>query len=67
MEIHEGAGVGAFFVGEPWLLPGSGYGPVATQAYGITGAIFVAPVLEVKVVRGELKNPGGHEWPAFTR
>jgi hypothetical protein len=67
VEIHEGAGVDAFLVREPWLLPGGGYGPVAAEAYGVTGAILVGPVLEVKGTWGELENGGGHKWPAFAR
>jgi hypothetical protein len=67
VQIEEAAGVDAFLMGEPWLLPCGGYGPVATEAYGVAGAIVIAPVLEVEAVRGELKNFGGHEWPAFKR
>ena len=54
-------------MGEPWLLPCGGYGPVAAEADGVAGAIVIGPVLEVEAVRGELKNFGGHEWPAFKR
>ena len=57
----------AFLVGEPWFLPCGGYGPVAAEADGVAGAIFIASVLEVEGTQGELKIGGGHEWPAFTR
>ena len=67
VQIEEAAGVDAFLMGEPWLLPCGGYGPVAAEADGVAGAIAIVPVLEVEVVRGELKNFGGHEWPAFKR
>jgi hypothetical protein len=67
VQIGEAAGVDAFLMGEPWLLPCGGYGPVAAEADGVAGAIAIVPVLEVEVVRGELKNFGGHEWPAFKR
>jgi hypothetical protein len=67
VQIEEGAGVDAFLVREPLLLPGRGYGPVAAEAYGVAGAIAIVPVLEAESVRGELKNFGGHEWPAFMR
>jgi hypothetical protein len=67
VQIEEGAGVDAFLVGEPLLLPCGGYGPVAAEAYGVTGSIFVVSVLEVEAVGGALKIPGGHGWPAFTR
>ena len=56
-----------FLMGKPWLLPCGGYGTVAAEAYGVAGAIVIAPVLEVEAVPGELKNFGGHEWPAFKR
>jgi hypothetical protein len=55
----------AFLVREPWLLPCGGYGPIATETYGVTGSIFVAPVLEFEAVRRELKNFGGHELACF--
>ena len=59
--------MGAFLVGEPGLLPRRGYGSVAAEAYGVTGSIVITPVLEVEAIRGELKNCGGHGWPAFKR
>jgi hypothetical protein len=59
--------VNAFLVGEPGLLPRRGYGSVAAEAYGVTGSIVITPVLEVEAIRGELKNCGGHGWPAFKR
>jgi hypothetical protein len=67
VQIEEAAGVDAFLMGEPWPLPGGGYGPVAAEAYGVAGAIFIVFVPEVEAVRGEVKIFGGHEWPAFTR
>ena len=67
MQIGEAAGVDAFLMGEPWLLPCGGYGPVAAKAYGVAGAIVIASVLEVEGTGRELKNFSGHEWPAFLR
>jgi hypothetical protein len=67
VQIEEGAGVNAFLMGEPGLLPRRGYGSIAAEAYGVTGSIVITPVLEVEGVRGELKICGGHGWPAFKR
>jgi hypothetical protein len=65
VEIHEGADVGAFLMREPWLLPGGGYGSVAAEAYGVTGSIFVVPVLEVEAVGGWVEPRVGHKVACF--
>jgi hypothetical protein len=65
VEIHEGADVHAFLMREPWLLPGGSYGSVAAEAYGVTGSIFVVPVLEVEAVGGWVKPRVGHKVACF--
>jgi hypothetical protein len=67
VQVEEGAGVDVFLMREPQLQSRGGYCPVAAETYRVTGSIVIPPVLEVKAVRGELKNFGGHRWPAFTR
>jgi hypothetical protein len=65
VEIHESADVHAFLMGEPWLLPCGGYGSVAAKADGVTGSIFVVPVLKVEAVGGWLERGVGHKVAAF--
>jgi hypothetical protein len=65
VQIEEGAVVSAFLMREPLLLLAGGYGSVAPEAYGVTGSIFITPVLEVEAVRGELKIRAGHEMACF--
>jgi hypothetical protein len=67
VQIEEGAGVGAFLMRQPWLLPSGGYGSVAPEADRIAASILMTPVLKVEAVRGELKIGGSHKRPAFTR
>jgi hypothetical protein len=57
--------VGAFLMGEPWLLPCGGYGSVAAKADGVTGSVFVVPVLKVEAVGGWLERGVGHKVAAF--
>jgi hypothetical protein len=59
VQVEQGAGVEAFFVREPVLIPGGGDGAVAAEAYRVTGAVVVMPVLETGV--GLKVDAGGNE------
>jgi hypothetical protein len=71
VQVEKGAGVVAFLVGEPVLIPGGGYGSVAAEAYRVTGSVGVMPVLEtgagleVEAGRDEVQICCGHELACF--
>jgi hypothetical protein len=71
VQVEKSAGVEAFLVGEPVLIPGGGYGPVAAEAYRVTGSVGVMPVLEtgaeleVKAGRDEVQSCCGHVLACF--
>jgi hypothetical protein len=71
VQVEKGAGVVAFLVGEPVLIPCGGYGAVAAEAYRVAGSVGVMPVLEtgaeleVKAGRDEVQICCGHVLACF--
>lgn len=71
VQVEQGAGVVAFFVREPVLIGGGGYGPEAAEAYRITGSIVVMTMLEagagleVKAGGNEVQSCCGHVLACF--